>query len=85
MTIKIVEKPMAPNPDTDSPELRAAVSRLATLLSGQLAIVAGLLDEGTAGGWQLCSLCGRLDRLKTDIEYLRRDASKLSPADVDSE
>lgn len=70
--------------DNDNPALRAAVGRLAVLLAGQLEAVARSLDGGRASPWQLCAICARLDKLRAEVEWLRRDVSNLKkPADDD--
>lgn len=65
--------------DKDSPELRAALARLAGLLSDQLCVVEGDLKNAHGTPWQCCDIASRLGKLRYEIEHLRKAVQRLTP------
>jgi hypothetical protein len=76
----MVEQPNDRGPAyRDSAETRAAAADLAYLLAGQLLAVGNDITAGHCPAWQMFGIAGRLDRLRVDVEFLRKEVAKLSP------
>lgn len=67
--------------DRDSPELRESLRELATVLAGQLTVIGNDLAASRATPWQSIAVAGKLDNVRREVDYLRKQVAGLRPSD----